>query len=239
MENGRHLIPQKTRSGRGQRGAALEASAPPRGHDPERTRQDILNVATEEFASAGFSGARVDMIAERTRTSKRMIYYYFGSKEHLYMAVLEKAYRGIREAEQSLHVGDLPPVEALRRVAELTYDHHLDHSDFIRLVSIENIHRGVFIRRLSALRELNQPALTVLDTALSRGRVEGIVRDDVDALDVHLLISSYCFFQVANQYTFGYLFDRDLLDPARRDHLRAMIGDVVVAWLTALPADQP
>jgi AcrR family transcriptional regulator len=216
-----------------------DTARPVRTRDRERTRAELLDVATTAFAESGYSGTRVDEIAERTRTTKRMIYYYFGSKEQLYMAVLEKAYRGIREAEQSLHVGDLPPIEALRRVAELTYDHHLDHSDFIRLVSIENIHRGVFIRRLSALRELNQPALTVLDTALSRGRVEGIMRDDVDALDVHLLISSYCFFQVANQYTFGYLFDRDLLDPARRDHLRAMIGDVVVAWLTALPADQP
>ena len=90
MENVRSLTPQKTRSGRGQRGTALEAPTPPRGHDPERTRQDILNVATEEFASAGFSGARVDTIAERTRTSKRMIYYYFGSKEGLYLAALEK-----------------------------------------------------------------------------------------------------------------------------------------------------
>lgn len=208
---------------------------PVRTRDRERTRADLLQVATESFAESGFSGTRVDDIAERTRTTKRMIYYYFGGKEELYLAVLEKAYRGIREAEQSLEVGDLAPVEALRRIAELTYDHHLNHSEFIRLVSIENIHRGAFIRRLGALRELNQPALGVLDTVLRRGREEGVVRDDVDALDVHLVISSYCFFQVANQYTFGFLFDRDLLAAERRDHLRGMIGDIVVAWLTAPP----
>lgn len=201
--------------------------------DAERTRAELLDVATAAFAESGFSGTRVDDIAERTRTTKRMIYYYFGGKEQLYLAVLEKAYRGIREAEQQQHVGDLAPTDAVRRIAELTYDHHLAHSDFIRLVSIENIHRGEFIRRLESLRSLNQPALNLLDEVLARGRESGAFRTDVDALDVHLVISSYCFFQVANQYTFGYLFDRDLLAPERRDHLRAIIGDVVVAWLTA------
>jgi AcrR family transcriptional regulator len=206
-----------------------------RQRDAERTRAELLDIATQTFAESGFSGTRVDEIAARTRTTKRMIYYYFGGKEGLYLAVLERAYRGIREAEQALHVGDLPPIEALRRIAELTYDHHLAHTDFIRLVSIENIHRGDYIRKVESLRTLNAPALGVLDVALTRGREEGVFRDDVDALDVHLLISSYCFFQVSNQYTFGYLFGRDLLDPARRDHLRSMIGDVIVAWLTAAP----
>jgi AcrR family transcriptional regulator len=203
-----------------------------RTRDPERTRSDLLEVATAAFAESGYSGTRVDDIAERTRTTKRMIYYYFGSKEGLYLAVLERAYRGIRETEQGLHVGELAPIEALRRIAELTYDHHLAHSEFIRLVSIENIHRGEFIQRLESLRTLNRPALGLLEGILERGRADRTLRGDVDALDVHLLISSYCFFQVSNQYTFGYLFDRDLLDPARRDHLRTMIGDVVVAWLT-------
>nr|WP_241740077.1 MULTISPECIES: TetR/AcrR family transcriptional regulator [Microbacterium] len=192
----------------------------------------MLEVATAAFAESGYSGTRVDDIAERTRTTKRMIYYYFGSKEELYLAVLERAYRGIREAEQGLHVGELEPVEALRRIAELTYDHHLAHSDFIRLVSIENIHRGEFIQRLASLRTLNRPALGLLEGILERGRADRALRADVDALDVHLLISSYCFFQVSNQYTFGYLFNRDLLAVDQRDHLRSMIGDVVVAWLT-------
>jgi len=204
-----------------------------RRRDRERTRAELLRVATEAFAESGYSGTRVDDIADRTQTTKRMIYYYFGGKEQLYLAVLENAYRGIREAEQSVQVGDLAPVEAVRRIAELTYDHHLNHSEFIRLVSIENIHRGRFIRRLDSLRELNQPALGLLDVVLERGRAEGSLRDDVDALDVHLVISSYCFFQVANQHTFGFLFNRDLLAPERTDHLRTMIGDVVVAWLTA------
>ncbi len=189
-------------------------------------------MATEAFAEFGYDGTKVDEIAERTHTTKRMIYYYFGSKEKLYIAVLENAYRGIREAEQSQHVGDLEPVEAVRRIAELTYDHHRNHTDFIRLVSIENINHGRFIRRLDSLRELNQPALGLLEDVLERGRLDGSLRSDVDSIDVHLMISSYCFFQVANQHTFGYLFERDLMAEDRRDHYRDLIGDVVVAWLS-------
>lgn len=204
-----------------------------RQRDPARTQAELLDVATEVFADAGYSGARIDEIARRTRTTKRMIYYYFGGKEQLYLAVLEKAYRGIREKEQTLSVESMPPSESLRRLAELTYTHHLENSEFIRLVSIENIHRGRFIRQIESLRELSKPALGLLEDILARGRDEETFRDDVDAVDVHLLISSFCVFQVANQYTFGHLFDTDLHAADRQEHLRAMIGDVVVAWLTA------
>lgn len=203
-----------------------------RRRDAERTRAELLAEATAAFSENGYSGTGVDEIAHRSSTTKRMIYYYFGSKEQLYLAVLENAYRGIREAEQQLQVDGLEPVEALRRLAELTYDHHLAHDDFIRLVAIENIHRGRFIGQLDSLRELNAPALDLLDQLLARGREAGDFRSDVDALDVHLLISSYCVFQVANQHTFGHLFGTDLQSPDRREHLRSLIGDVVVAWMT-------
>ena len=208
-------------------------SRPELQRDAERTRAELLAVATEVFADSGYSGARVDEIAERTRTTKRMIYYYFGGKEQLYMAVLENAYRGIREAEQRLQVDHVDPVVAMRRLAELTFDHHLDHQAFIRLVSIENIHRGQFISRLESLRALSQPATSLLDQILARGHEQGVFRDDVDALDVHMVISAYCVFQVANRYTFGFLFDVDLTEVSQRAHLRRMIGDVVVGWLTA------
>jgi AcrR family transcriptional regulator len=208
-------------------------SRPELQRDAERTRAELLAVATEVFAESGYSGARVDEIAERTRATKRMIYYYFGGKEQLYMAVLENAYKGIREAEQRLQVDHVDPVVAMRRLAELTFDHHLDHQAFIRLVSIENIHRGEFISRLDSLRSLAQPATSLLDEILGRGRATGVFRDDVDALDVHLVISAYCVFQVANRYTFGFLFGVDFTEVSERAHLRRMIGDVVVGWLTA------
>ena len=203
-----------------------------RRRDPERTRNEILAVATEEFAAHGYSGARVDEIAARTRTTKRMIYYYFGGKKQLYVAVLAHAYARIRAAEQSLDVAHLDPATAIRRLAEVTFDHHEAHPDFIRLVSIENIHHGEHIAELPSLVDLNMPAIRLVDDVLARGRAQGIFRADVDAIDVHMLISAFCVFRVANRYTFGTLFGRDLLDPERRDHHRAMLGDLVVNHLT-------
>ncbi|GAA1461534.1 TetR family transcriptional regulator [Williamsia maris] len=200
--------------------------------DAARTRTELLKVATEVFAESGYSGARVDVIAERTSTTKRMIYYYFGGKEGLYLAVLENAYLGIREAEQKLQVDHVDPVEAIRRLAELTFDHHIAHQDFIRLVSIENIHRGAYINRLESLREISRPATSLLDDILVRGREKKLFRDDVEALDVHIVISSYCVFQVANRHTFGFLFGVDFGEVSQRAHLRRMIGEVVVGWLT-------
>ncbi|MBP2325924.1 AcrR family transcriptional regulator [Kibdelosporangium banguiense] len=205
---------------------------PDRGRDPDRTRADILDVATAEFADKGYAGARVDEIAARTSTTKRMIYYYFGNKEQLYIAVLERAYTGIRTLEQNLDVEHLDPVDAIRQLAELTFDHHESHPDFVRLVSIENIHRAEHIAQSSVLTGLANPALDVLARILERGRRAGIFRDDVDPLDVHMVISAFCVFRTANRHTFNAIFKRDMLDPDTRDHYRRMLGDLVVAHLT-------
>jgi AcrR family transcriptional regulator len=207
-----------------------------RVRDAERTRAEILAAATREFADRGYAGGRINEIAARTRTTKRMIYYYFGGKEQLYVAVLEQAYAGIRALEQKVDVEHLDPVGAVRELASLTFDHHEAHPDFIRLVSIENIHRAEHIRRSTALPGLAEPALAVLGTILRRGREAGVFRDDVDALDVHQVISAYCIFRTANRHTFGAVLGRDLLDPARRDHQRRMLGDLVVRFLAAGPA---
>jgi AcrR family transcriptional regulator len=204
----------------------------PRVRDPERTRAEIMDVATHEFADQGYAGARVDEIAAKTRTTKRMIYYYFGGKEGLYLAVLEQAYRHIRSLEQQLDVDHLEPVEALRKLAELTFDHHESHQDFVRLVSIENIHYAEHLLRSTSREAFAAPALEVLTRIMERGREAGVFRDDLDALDVHMVISAFCVFRGANRYTFRAIFDRDLLDPHLRDHLRTMIGDLVVAHLT-------
>ncbi len=216
----------------GRPGHGSEAEAVVRQRDAEHTRQDILDVATAEFAERGYSGGRVDEIAARTRTTKRMIYYYFGSKEGLWIAVLERAYAGIRAAEQRLGVEHLEPLEAMRRLAELTFDHHEAHPDFIRLVSIENIHNAVHLRRSESITRLNMPAIDVIREILERGRGVGAFRTDVDAVDVHMMISAFCFFRVANRGTFSALFDRDLLDPRLRDRHRRMLGDLVVSYLT-------
>jgi AcrR family transcriptional regulator len=202
-----------------------------RTRDADRTRAEILDVATAEFAQLGYTGARVDEIAAKTSTTKRMIYYYFGSKEQLFIAALERAYAGIRSLEQELDVDHLDPADAIRQLAELTFDHHEAHPDFIRLVSIENIHHAEHIAKSDVLSRLANPALDVLGRILERGVVAGQFRDDVDALDVHMLISSYCVFRIANRYTFDAIFGRDLLDPKRREQLRRMLGDLLLAYL--------
>jgi AcrR family transcriptional regulator len=215
------------------------SSGPERLRDATRTQAEILDVATAEFAAHGYHGARVDEIAALTRTTKRMIYYHFGGKKQLYIAVLERAYVRIRSAEREVRVDDLDPVTALRRVAEVTVDHHEEHPDFIRLVSIENIHNAEHVKELVALVDLSGPAISLLDEILLRGRADGIFRDDVDAIDVHMMISAFCFFRVANRHTFGAIFGRDLLEPARRDHYRAMCGDMIVGYLAATPPPRP
>lgn len=202
-----------------------------RQRDPQRTRQEILDVALSEFARNGYAGARVDEIAAKTQTTKRMIYYYFASKEQLYIAVLEQAYSTARDAERQLDVDHLDPAAAIRTLAELTFDHHESHQDFIRLVAIENVHRGEFIAKSAAAAELNTPAIAVIADILERGYASGAFRRRADPIDVHLMISAFCFFRVANQHTFGALFGVDLIATARREHYRQMIGDIVISYL--------
>ncbi|MFE5407555.1 TetR family transcriptional regulator [Microbacterium sp. NPDC056569] len=197
-----------------------------------RTRGDILRVATEEFAANGYAGARVDEIAARTRTTKRMIYYYFGSKGGLYLAVLEQVYAQIRRVERGIQIDELSPDEALRTIAEATYDHHTTHPAFIQLVSIENIHRAEHLRQSETILRENATAITLLEDVIERGVAAGIFRDDIDAVDVHMVISAYACFHVANRHTFAAIFDRDMLDPALQDSHRRLIGDMIVATMT-------
>ena len=167
--------------------------------DPDRTKADILAVATREFAKYGLSGARIDTIAALMRASKRMIYYYFGGKEGLYLAVLEKAYADTRAAEATLPLDALDPAEALRLLVEQTFENDDANEDFVRLVAIENIHLGRHFDKADSLRKINSGALETIRRILDRGRLSGIFRDDLDPVDIHLAISALCFFQTANR----------------------------------------
>ena len=187
---------------------------PQRTNDPERTKHDIVAVATHEFASNGLSGARVDEIAARTKTSKRMIYYYFGSKEGLYLAVLEEAYRHIRGIEAQLKVDHLSPEEGLAQLVRSTFDYHLANPDFARLVMNENMHRGEFIGQSTIIQKLNIPAIQSVRTLYERGRKTGVFRDGVDPVELHWSLSALCLFNVSNRYTFSIIFKRDLGSPA-------------------------
>ncbi|MET0257923.1 MAG: TetR/AcrR family transcriptional regulator [Methylobacterium sp.] len=201
----------------------------------EKTRADILLVAREEFAANGLSGARVDAIAERTATSKRMIYYHFRSKEGLYLAVLEDAYAGIRKVEDELKLGELDPAEAMRRLIDFTFDYDEANPEFIRLVTIENIHRAEHMRQSTSLSQLNVSVISTIEAILRRGQEGGVFRREVDPIDLHMLISSFCFFRVSNRHTFGTIFDRDLAEPRTRARHKALLRDAVLSLLTSTP----
>ena len=206
---------------------AAKKTAAPRKNSPERTMADILAVATREFAENGLAGARVDAIAEAMRTSKRMIYYYFGSKEGLYVAVLEDAYRRIRAIEAELHLEDLAPEAALRRLVQFTIDYQAANPDFVRLVMTENIHRGEYLKRSKAIQRLNVPAIEGLARVYERGVKAGLFRPGLDPVDLHWAISAFAIFNVANKHTFSIIFQRDLDAPAavaaRRENAAEML----------------
>jgi len=198
--------------------------------DASAARADILAVATEEFAMKGLSGSRVDEIAERTHTVKRMIYYYFGSKEGLYRAVLERAYEQIRAIESSLDLNALPPDEALRALVRTTFDYHNKHPEFVRLVMNENIHHGDHIGHLAGIKSRNRTVIAMLRKILDRGAAEGIFRKDLDPIEVHMSISALCFYNVSNRYTFSRIFEKDMTSPKALAARREVVVDMMDRW---------
>jgi AcrR family transcriptional regulator len=205
--------------------------APSRTNDPARTMAEILAVATHEFADKGLTGARIDAIAAATRTSKRMIYYYFGSKEGLYVAVLEDAYRRMRQTEGDQHLEDLAPMLALRRLVEFTFDHHQGNQDFIRLVMSENIQRGQYLAQSKSVRQVNMAAIATIEKLYQRGVAEGVFRAGLAPLDIHASISALSFFNVSNQYTFGLIFERDVQEVQALIQRRASVVEMVARFV--------
>jgi AcrR family transcriptional regulator len=199
---------------------------------PEANRARIVEAAIDEFAARGFKGASMDAIAARTNTTRALINYYFGSKEKLYIAVLEQVYAEIREAEAQLDLDHLPPAEAVRRIVEFTYNYYLEHEGFVRLVVAENQARGRHLRRSKAMRTLNRPIIDRLARVIARGQAEGLFRADVDPVEVHKSIAALGIFNVTNQYTFGSIFQRDMGAKGDVGRRRAMVADLILSYLT-------
>jgi len=197
-------------------------------NDPQGTRRNIVEVATGEFAQKGYSGARVDAIANRTRTSKRMIYYYFGGKEGLYLAVLEEAYSGIRRAEATLDLEKLPPEAALRTLVGFTFDYYTEHPEFVRLVMNENIMDGVHMARSKTIGKLNVTVIDALRRIVSRGQRDRTFRRDIDPIELHMSISALGIFNVANRATFSTIFKRDMTSPRALAARRKEIVEIVL-----------
>lgn len=204
------------------------SDAPGRVNDPEGTQRNIMDVAAKEFAENGLSGARIDEIAAKTKTSKRMIYYYFGDKEGLYLKVLENAYSKVRATEATLDLEGLSPVEALETLVRFTFDHHNSNPDFIRLVMIENIHHGEFLAKSEVIQKLNVRAIDSVSRLYERGVKQGLFRPGLDPIELHWQISALCFFNVSNRATFGQIFKRDMGSKKALASLREQVVEMVV-----------
>jgi AcrR family transcriptional regulator len=200
-----------------------------RSIDAENSRNDILEVARREFADKGLAGARIDEIAEQTNTSKRMIYYHFGGKEGLYQAVLEDAYSRIRDTETAMPIEAMGAEEALGANVRLTFDYHHDHPEFVRLVMNENIHHGAYIAHVAGIKHRNESVIRVLGDIIAKGQAEGVFRDDLDPISLHMTISALCFYNVSNRYTFSEIFRCDMTSPDAVARRREQVVDMVLA----------
>jgi AcrR family transcriptional regulator len=198
---------------------------------PEANQARILKAAIDEFASRGFSGASMDAIAARTQTTRALINYYFGSKEQVYLAVLEHVYAEIRQAESLLELDHLSPVEAIRRVVAFTYHYYLEHEGFVRLVVAENQARGRHLKKSRAMRSLNRTIIDTLGGIIARGQAEGSFRPGVDPVDVHMAIAALGMFNVTNQHTFAAIFQREMGAKGDVTRRREIVAELVLNYL--------
>ncbi|HBV38173.1 MAG TPA: TetR family transcriptional regulator [Erwinia sp.] len=202
-----------------------------RKNDPEGLKKRILAGALATFAEFGLQGARMEQIADHAGTTKRMVVYHFANKENLYVAVLEQVYQAIRQHETQLNLTELPPLLAMQKLAEASFDYHLSHPDFIRLVCSENLMRGRYISQSARIKALNQSALNVLDEILTRGKAEGVFDPGVNTVDVHRLISSICTHNVSNRYTFNTLFGNNESEQQSIARNRQLVVDATLRYL--------
>ena len=201
--------------------------------NPDAVREDILRVAAKVFARNGFSGARIEEITAQTKTSKRMIYYYFGDKAGLYAAVIEAAYQRIRQGEAELNLVGLAPKRALAALVAFTFDHHRQNADFVRLVMSENMHGATVLNAGDTFRGLNAPAIRTLADLVERGVRLGDFRADLDPMVLHWQISALCFFNVSNQPSFEALYGDTLFDPAGQARLKEEVIRCILTYASA------
>lgn len=199
--------------------------------DADRSQSTILAAARDEFAEHGLGGARVDRIAERAGLNKRLIYYYFEDKEKLFQAVLELAYRDIREQELNLRLLELDPPTAVRRLIEFTWDYYLAHPEFLTLLNSANLHKARHLAESKRARELNSPVIETLAAVLERGRRDGTFRGGVDPVQLYVSIAGLAYFYLSNSYTLSAIFGRDLRSPRARAERLSHMTEVILGYL--------
>jgi AcrR family transcriptional regulator len=201
-----------------------------RVNDPDATKANILDVATREFAELGFDGARIDAIAEQTKTSKRMLYYYFKNKRGLYQAVLVNYYVKLRKAEGEIDLDDLTALEAVQKMTESTFDYHMKNADVVRLVMVENIAKGRHMDELPSLEPLNSVLINDLRKVCDRGVKEGTMRK-LNPTRLYMSIAALCFFNVSNRYTFQSIFKVDMTSTRAANARKAEVVEMILRYV--------
>jgi TetR/AcrR family transcriptional regulator len=199
--------------------------------DPALSRQLILSAAQDEFAEYGLNGARIDRIAKRVGASKNLIYHYFGSKDRLYLEVLEDIYRHMREDQDDSGLQELPPLEGMRKLVANTFDHFVRTPALIRLMSIENIHFARHLKKSTSVKPLYKPLLQTIRSLLEKGQHAGIFRRNVDAVDLYISISGLAYFYLSNRHSLSWIFDRPLDEPKRLQQRQTHVVDVILSFL--------
>jgi AcrR family transcriptional regulator len=202
-----------------------------RPRDADRSQKDILDAALAEFAEHGLGGARMDRIAERARVNKRLIYYYFESKESLFLAVLERAYERIRSEEQQLSLTQVEPVEAIRRLIAFTWNYYIEHPEFLTLLNSENLHRARHLKRSTKVPAMHSPLVSTLADVLERGHKSGVFRAGVDPVQLYISIAGLSYFYLGNNHTLSTIFNRPLLGAKAKVERLSHMTDLVLGYL--------
>ncbi len=208
-------------------------TVPCRRRDAVATRERLLKAALAEFCEKGFNGARTAAIATRAKCNIRMLYHYFGNKEGIYLASLELVYTQLRAREEDLDLLHLDPETGMAALVEFTYDHMLLHQEFIKMIGIENIQQGKFLRQSKSVPQGAMPLVESIEILLRRGQRQGIFRKRVDPVQLYVSILSLSYVHISNKHTLSITFGRDLTDSewlaARRKHVREMVLGFLMA----------
>jgi TetR/AcrR family transcriptional regulator len=201
--------------------------------DAERTRRALLDAAEIEFAAKGLAGARVDVIAAESSANKRMLYYYFGSKDELYVAVLERAYGAMREREKELNLTHLEPLEAIQKLVEFKFDYYEENSRIIPLLAAENLQGGKYLKRSRRLRDMHMSLVDMLCKVIETGERKGVVRRGIDPFQLYVSMSALSYFYFSNSATLSAAFGRQLASPAEHKERRAHAVEVITSYVKA------
>ncbi len=179
--------------------------------DPEGTKRRIMAAAKVEFAKSGFGGARVDVIAARAKSNKRMMYHYFGNKDALFKLAIEDAYTDFREAEKALELDNEEPISALRKLVSFNWNYFLENPEFINLVNSENLHKAKHIKNSKRMQEMSRNFVGRMQTLLDRGATAGLFHKRIDAVQLNISVAAIAYYYLTNRYTGSIVFERDLM----------------------------